>query len=99
FVHYVDLTNEQVFLRCIGRVSDETWENWCDGIRDMLARPAFGVAWSEIKRRAPHSFEELRHLEDSGFTADPKQWYRDRKSRRPSDSIRKTGLADQAKVS
>jgi hypothetical protein len=33
FYHYIDLTNEQVFLRQRGRVRADTWINWRDGIQ------------------------------------------------------------------
>src|SRR5437870_11457067 len=29
---YVDLTNEQIFLRMRGRIRGDTWGDWCDGI-------------------------------------------------------------------
>jgi hypothetical protein len=41
FYHYIDLSNEQIFLRQRGRVSLETWEFWRDGIKSNLCRPAF----------------------------------------------------------
>lgn len=90
FYHYVDLSNEQVFLRQNGRVTEATWRNWADGMRTMLTRPAFGAAWEEIKARAPDSFEELRRLDAEGFTTDPRRWRRQRRAplalrrRRPS---------------
>lgn len=74
FYRYIDLTNEQVFLRQQGRVSKATWINWADGIRDNMSRPAFASAWILIKGRAVNSFEELRRLEESGYKADPKEW-------------------------
>ncbi len=74
FYHYVDLSNEQTFLRMNGRVSRETWLFWCDGIQSNLERPAFKKAWEEIKVRAPKSFEELRRLERCNFIEDPNQW-------------------------
>jgi hypothetical protein len=74
FYHYIDLTNEQVFLRRQRRVSPETWKNWCDGIRSIMSKPAFARAWNEISRRAPDSFEELRRLVDSGYADDPATW-------------------------
>ncbi len=78
FYHYVDLTNEQVFLRMNGRVTKATWLNWADGIASVLSRPAFKEAWQHIKQRAPDSFEELRRLEECGFQADPRSWRRTR---------------------
>jgi hypothetical protein len=74
FFQYVDLSNEQVFLRQNGRVSRETWTQWCDGIRSNLKRPVFAKAWTEIKMRSPSSFKELRDLEASDFKADPRSW-------------------------
>lgn len=74
FYWYFDLTNEQVFLRRIGRVSDDAWRNWRDGIASNLRKPAFAKAWEEIGRRAPGSFTELRRLEAAGFRTDPRSW-------------------------
>lgn len=74
FYWYFDLTNEQVFLRRHGRVSDPAWGNWSEGIRENLRKPAFAVAWEEISRRAPGSFNDLRRLEAEGFGGDPRAW-------------------------
>lgn len=73
--HYIDLSNEQTFLRQNERISLETWEFWCDGIESNLSRPAFRRAWGEIKSRTDDSFAELRRLEASGFKDDPHSWY------------------------
>ncbi|TLU54327.1 MAG: hypothetical protein FDX02_04985, partial [Chlorobium sp.] len=32
FFHYIDLSNEQVFLRQQGKVGQEVWTNWSEGI-------------------------------------------------------------------
>lgn len=68
--HYIDLSNEQTFLRQKGRINADTWKSWCDGIKSNLSRPAFKRAWEEIK---PHvnDFQELRRLEESDFKDDP----------------------------
>ncbi len=71
---YVDLSNEQVFLRINRRITKKTWQNWADGIKTNVSRPVFKRAWQEIKRRAPDSFAELRRLEESDFAADPARW-------------------------
>lgn len=60
--HYFDLCNEQAFLHKTGRISDETWEFWQDGIRTNLNRPAFARAWSEIAAKAADDFSELKAL-------------------------------------
>ncbi len=75
FYHYIDLSNEQVFLRQRGRVRPDTWTNWRDGIQSNLKRPAFLAAWRLIKEKSPGSFEELRRLETANFQADPRDWH------------------------
>ena len=62
FYRYFDLCNEQAFLFSLGRVSKKTWENWEDGIRGNMARPAFRSAWCDVARRANGDFESLRKL-------------------------------------
>jgi hypothetical protein len=74
FYRYIDLSNEQIFLRLNGRVSEKTWYDWCDGIHAHFRRPAFKRAWEEIKERANGSFEELRRLETDKFAGDPYLW-------------------------
>lgn len=74
FYRYFDLCNEQIFLRQNDRISQETWENWCEGIHSHLERPAFKRAWEEVKRRAPDSFNGLRKLEATKFIEDPHLW-------------------------
>jgi hypothetical protein len=71
FYQYVDLSNEQTFLRKNGRVSKQTWLFWRDGIKSNLERPSFNKAWQQIKLKAPKSFEELCDLESTNFTEDP----------------------------
>lgn len=82
FYRYIDFCNEQIFLRQEGRVSKNTWVNWQNGIISHLNRPAFKEAWEEIKKHCPHSFLELRRLEDSGFNVDPIEWNRTKKRQR-----------------
>src|SRR5689334_14822102 len=45
---YIDLSNQQVFLRMSGRITKNTWEQWADGIRSTMKQPAFSRAWLEI---------------------------------------------------
>jgi hypothetical protein len=78
FYHYFDLTNEQIFLRQYGRIRRWTWENWRDGIRSNIRRPAFARAWTEIKERSNGDFNGLRRLIDAEFKEDPKSWSRRR---------------------
>jgi hypothetical protein len=62
FYHYLDLSNEQIFLHLAGRVTTGTWKFWHDGIASNLRRPAFKRAWSEIAARANSDFAELRQF-------------------------------------
>jgi hypothetical protein len=36
FFRYIDLSNEQVSLRCNNRINEEVWKNWCSGIKNNL---------------------------------------------------------------
>jgi hypothetical protein len=74
FYRYIDLSNEQIFLRQRGRISSETWRFWRDGIKSNLCRPAFKRAWDEISQQAGGDFSELRRLVESDYKDDPKQW-------------------------
>lgn len=62
FYQYFDFCNEQVFLHKNGRISAETWENWEDGIKSNLDRPAFAAAWNYIAAHALNDFDDLRAL-------------------------------------
>jgi hypothetical protein len=57
FYRYFDLCNEQAFLQKNGRISKKTWQNWEDGIRANMSRPAFALAWSEVAGRASGDFD------------------------------------------
>ncbi|MFC1839812.1 hypothetical protein ACFL1N_09540 [Thermodesulfobacteriota bacterium] len=70
--NYIDLSNEQVFLRQVGRVTKSTWEYWQDGIKSNLSRPIFNRVWVEVKESVQESFQELRSLEQHNFDCDPK---------------------------
>jgi hypothetical protein len=72
--HYIDLSNQQVFLRKQGRVSKATWVQWNEGIRTTLAQPSFARAWGQVKAAGPDRFSELRCLESCQFSEDPRTW-------------------------
>lgn len=65
---YVDLCNQQAYLKSVHRISDDTWRLWEDGIRTNLRRPAFARAWTYIAAHATGDFDELRRIvpPDSG---------------------------------
>lgn len=71
---YLDLCNEQVFLRAIGRVSRATWTTqWSEGIQDYISENQLVAdSWLVIKRETDH-FRELRAFESEGWK-DPRKW-------------------------
>jgi hypothetical protein len=71
---YLDLTNEQVFLRSTGRISKGTWEYWAEGIREILTLPEFSRVWNRVKSDSKSRFRELRRLESGEFLIDPRSW-------------------------
>jgi len=73
FYRYIDLSNEQIFLRQENQISEKTWRNWCEGIESNFSKPAFERAWCEVKRRSD-SFCELRKLHGEDFDTDPLLW-------------------------
>ena len=74
FYRFVDLTNQQIFLRQHHRISTATWMSWQEAIAHNLMRPAFAAAWAHSKDAAPKDFDELRRLERNGFDDDPSDW-------------------------
>ena len=74
FFQYLDLSNQQVFLRANGRIGRITWREWCEGIRFNLSRTAFRAAWEHLKERDSKTFNELRRLEQERFELDPRSW-------------------------
>jgi hypothetical protein len=74
YLHYVDLTNQQAFLRSQRRISRRTWDLWRDGIRENLeSRPAFREAWTYIRKNAGNGFNEVKAVTDS-WDVDPALW-------------------------
>ncbi len=69
FYRYVDLCNEQAFLHRKGRIRDETWNEWRQGIESLMRLPAFRTAWLEIQSRAKDSFTDFKALAISDGTA------------------------------
>jgi len=72
--NYIDLCNEQVFLRKRNRISTDTWLDWCSGMKHNLNKIAFTEVWGEIKYEAASSFSFLEKLEETGFDTDPINW-------------------------
>ncbi len=60
--NYLDLCNEQTYLRQQKRIRKNSWKDWNDGIRDNLSKPAFKEVWDEIKDATPTAFTALTRL-------------------------------------
>lgn len=71
--NYLDLSNEQIYLRAKGRVSTITWQTWSMGIKAHLERPAFASVLVEIKGHCGFSY--LAKLVETDYVSDPKEWY------------------------
>ena len=69
---YLDLSNEQAFLYCKKRVTDDTWTEWREGIEGNLRLPAFRAVWADVARNCPNSFKELRKLSPPSEPLSPK---------------------------
>lgn len=72
--NYLDLCNEQIFLRKKKRVRRDTWHDWCSGIKANLNKQAFQAVWIEVKQEAPGTFSFLEQLETLNFKTDPCAW-------------------------
>ena len=72
--NYLDLCNEQTFLRKKHKITEETWFDWCSGMEAHLQKPAFKTVWDEVKDQSPGSFSFLERLETEGFKVDPRRW-------------------------
>ena len=72
--NYLDLCNEQVFLRKKKKIRKDTWNDWCAGIQENLNKPAFHEVWAEIKHEAPGTFGFLEALEYNQFSNDIRKW-------------------------
>lgn len=76
--HYINLTNDQIFLRSKGRIGIDTWKDWQGGIESNMRLPAFKKMWKEVQEKT-NSFDELRKLEEKEYSSDPKFWTEERK--------------------
>ncbi len=72
--NYMDLCNEQIFLRKTKRIRRSTWGDWQEGMRSNFGLPFFSEASDEILERLPTTFNELRRVRDSGYRTDPRKW-------------------------
>ncbi|MDF1764059.1 MAG: hypothetical protein P1U57_11670 [Oleibacter sp.] len=72
--NYMDLCNEQIFLRKSRRIRKSTWGDWQEGMRSNFGLPFFNEASEEILERLPKTFTELRRVRDCDYNTDPRKW-------------------------
>lgn len=72
--NYMDLCNEQIFLRMSGRVREKTWNNWQEGMLTNFSLKVFDRASQEIFSKLRHNFKELQKVQESGYKSDPIKW-------------------------
>jgi hypothetical protein len=76
---YLDLSNEQISLRSRGRIRDQTWAQWSEGIHFNMKLPVFSRAWADVQQCAPTQFSELARFLSEDIGTDPKNWSTERK--------------------
>jgi hypothetical protein len=74
--NYLDLCNEQVYLRKKKRITEARWKEWNEGIANNIKKPAFKEVWDEVKGEAPETFSSLKELEDHNFSCYPAKKYK-----------------------
>lgn len=72
--NYMDLCNEQIFLRMSGRVRKNTWNNWQEGMHTNYSQSVFKNASEEVFLKVPNNFKELKKVLGSEYRSDPKKW-------------------------
>lgn len=61
FYQYFDLTNQEIYLKNKNKITDETWDEWEEGIIYLLKRDSFMYAWELIDKTVTEAtFNELR---------------------------------------
>lgn len=72
--NYMDFCNEQIFLRKNGRVRENTWIDWQNGMKINFSLPIFEETSKKVFDKLPDIFHELRMVKDKNFDTDPNKW-------------------------
>jgi len=72
--NYLDLCNEQIYLRKKKRIRYSRWAVWRDGMKENLEKTAFREVWEEVKKESPQTFSFLTQLEEHSYMCDPAKW-------------------------
>lgn len=72
--NYMDLCNEQIYLRMSNRVREKTWNNWQEGMKTNFSLNFFEHASTEVFQKLSLNFLELQKVKRLGYKTDPKKW-------------------------
>ena len=72
--NYLDLSNEEVYLRMKKRVSSSRWQEWSLWIQQHLKRPFFQEVLQEVENDSLETFSYLERLIQEDFKNDPASW-------------------------
>ena len=72
--NYMDLCNEQIYLRMSDRVSKKTWNNWQEGMKTNFELKVFNDTLDEVFEKLPSNFIELQSVKALNFSTDPKKY-------------------------
>lgn len=72
--NYMDLCNEQIYLRMSDRVSKKTWNNWQEGMKTNFELKVFNDTLGEVFEKLPSNFIELQSVKALNFSTDPKKY-------------------------
>jgi hypothetical protein len=72
--NYMDLCNEQIYLRMSNRVRKKTWNNWQEGMSTNFSLHAFENTSTEVFKKLPSNFNELQKVKQLGYKTDPRKW-------------------------
>ena len=71
--NYMDLCNEQIYLRMSDRVSKKTWNNWQEGMKMNFELKVFNDTLDEVFEKLPSNFIKLQSVKALNFSTDSKK--------------------------
>ena len=72
--NYMDICNEQIFLRITGRIRKNTWLNWQEGMKTNFSSPIFKLVSKEVFEKLNGNFTELKKVHELKYDTDPNKW-------------------------
>lgn len=72
--NYLDLCNEQIYLRMKGRINKDRWIEWSKWMQQHLKRPFFIEVLKEVEKDSLDTFTYLERLINEDFQNDPITW-------------------------